>query len=83
MPVEAPRRSVGLRPALAVGAAAVAAAFGAGWVVADARVESVAATAPAARVAASDTFDRALMESLALKRSAPSQIADIRKRRVE
>jgi hypothetical protein len=55
-----------------------------GWVVADALVAPVAATAPEPRTAASHTFDQALTESLALKRrSAQSEVSDIRKRRVE
>jgi hypothetical protein len=84
VPSETPRRTIGLWAALAVGASAVAAAFGTGWVVADALVAPVAATAPEPRTAASHTFDQALTESLALKRrSAQSEVSDIRKRRVE
>jgi F0F1-type ATP synthase membrane subunit c/vacuolar-type H+-ATPase subunit K len=84
VPIEAPRRTIGLRAALAVGVSAVAAAFGVGWIVADATVAPVAATASEPRTPASHTVDRALTDSLALKgRAAQSEISDIRKRRVE
>jgi hypothetical protein len=77
-------RTVRLRAAVAVGVAAVAAAFGVGWILADATVAPVAATASEPRAAAIHTADLALTESLALKgRAAESGISDIRKRRVE
>ena len=77
-------RTVRLRSALAIGAIAVGCAFGAGFVLADAPVAPVAATASGPGTAAGHTVDQALTESLALKlHSARNDVADIRKRRVE
>lgn len=77
-------RSVRLRAVVPVGVVAVAAAFGTGWILADAPVAPVAATAPEPRTAAGHTLGQGLTESLALKlRSSRSDVQDIRKRRVE
>lgn len=77
-------RTVRLQAALAVGAAAVAGAFGAGYVLAEALDSPVAATAVAPRAAAGHTVGAALAESLALKQhaSASDRSTDIRFRRI-
>jgi len=84
--VEPRTRTVGLVAALAVGSAAVAGAFGAGYVVAQAGDEpSSAAVTLAAAGAASHTWAEALTESLAVKQrtGVGGKVADIRKRRIE
>ena len=73
-------RTIKLRAALAVGAAVVVGAFGAG--------NAGAPVAAAPRVRAqpvSHTFSAALTESLALKKHqrSPTAVTDIRKRRIE
>ena len=75
-------RTVRLRAALAIGAVAVAGAFGAGYVLAqqlDEPVRGAVAASPAGH-----TFDDALAESLVLKHApvVRSKAADIRMRRI-
>ena len=81
--VEPKLRTVKLRAALAVGAAAVTAAFGVGYVLAEAldRTDQATAAAPAAAV---HTSSDATADSLALKQRSPlrGKAADIRYRRV-
>ena len=82
--VERKIRTVQLRTALAVGAAAVAGAFGVGYAVAPALDQSSPTVAePAAR--ADHALTDAVAESLALKQRLPlrGKAADIRYRRVE
>lgn len=83
--VGAETRTVGLAAALAVGAAAVAGAFGAGYVVAQALDRPNPAAVAETRAAAGHTFGAALTESLALKQRSASrgEPVDIRDRRVE
>lgn len=77
-------RTVRLHAALAVGAAVVAGAFGAGYVLAQALDEPVAATAAVQRAAVGHTFGSALTESLALKQRplARDKSSDVRYRRI-
>ncbi|HWL33435.1 MAG TPA: hypothetical protein VNP89_07500 [Gaiellaceae bacterium] len=77
-------RTVGLRAALAVGAAVVAGAFGAGYALAEALDESVRVTAVVPAAAAGDTFGAALRESLLLKQPPPvrDKSSDIRYERI-
>lgn len=71
--------TIKLRVALAVGAAVVVGAFGAGYAGAP-----VAAAAPGPSAAVGHRFSAALTESLALKKHQRSQaVTDIRKRRIE
>ena len=71
-------RTIKLRVALAVGAAVVVGAFGAG------HAGPVAAAAAGPSAAVGDTFSAALTESLALKKHQRSQaVTDIRMRRIE
>jgi hypothetical protein len=74
-------RTVRLRAAVAVGAAAVAGAFGAGFVLAQTLDEPARATASAE----GQTFDSALAESILLKQRVPvgGKADDIRFKRVE
>jgi hypothetical protein len=79
-------RTVGLVAALAVGSAAVAGAFGAGYVVARAGEEPTSAAVPLiAAGAATHTWGEALTESLVLKQRTGlgGKVTDIRKRRIE
>jgi hypothetical protein len=72
-------RTIERRAALAVGAAVVVGAFGAGSAGAP-----VAAAAAGPSAASYHTFSAALTESLALKKHQRSQaVTDIRKRRIE
>jgi hypothetical protein len=82
--VEPKFRTVKLRAALAVGTAAVAGAFGMGYVFAQTLDGSTRATLSARGAAADHAFSHALAESLVLKnRSAvEGKAADIRYRRV-
>ena len=74
-------RTVRLRAALAIGAVAVAGAFGAGYVLAQ-QLDEPARVAVAASPAA-HTFGDAVTESLALKQaSVRGRAADIRIRRI-
>ena len=74
-------RTVKLRAAVAVGAAAVAGAFGAGFVLAQTLDEPTRATASAE----GQTFGSALAESILLKQRVPvaGKADDIRYKRVE
>lgn len=60
-------RTIKLRAALAVGAAVVVGAFGAGYAVAEAVGEPVAAAGARPSAAVGHTFSAGLAESLALK----------------
>ena len=72
-------RTIKLRAALAVGAAVVVGAFGAGYAGAP-----VAAAAAGPSAAVGHTFSAALTESLALKRHSQSRtVTDIRLSRIE
>ena len=82
--VEPKIRTVRLRAALAVGAAAVAGAFGGGYVLATALDRTAQATVAETGVVAVHTSSDATADSLALKRRSPlrGKAADIRYRRV-
>ena len=77
-------RTVKLRAALAVGAAAVTGAFGVGYVLAQALDQSVQATVAEPAVAVHTSSD-GVAESLLLKQRSPlrGKSMDIRQRRVE
>ncbi len=77
-------RTIRLRSAFAVGATAVAGAFGAGYVLAEALDDSLAATGATPRTASGHTFGAAASEALALKQpsAAGDRAADIRLRRI-
>lgn len=77
-------RTVSLRAALAVGAAVVAGAFGAGYVLAQALDDPVAATAAAPRAVVGHTYGTAASESLVLKQqpAARERASDIRFQRI-
>ena len=77
-------RTVSLRAAVAVGVAAVAGAFGAGYVLAQALDDPLAATAAAPHAVAGHTFGAAATESLALKQqpAARDKAADVRYQRI-
>ena len=75
--------TVGLPAALAIGAAAVVAAFGGGYGLAQWLDDPIVATAGTPHTVAGDTFGIALTESLALKQGAPvGKAADIRFKRI-
>ena len=78
-------RTVRLRAAVALGAAAAVAAFGAGYVLAEALDDTVPATVPEARASVGHSFGSALTESLALKQrlAVKATPMDIRDKRVE
>lgn len=80
-PISEPLRTVRLRAAVAVGAVAVAGAFGAGYVVAQTLDEPTRAAA----FAEGHTFENARAESILLKQRGPvgGKADDIRYRRVE
>jgi len=80
--LDAKPRTVGLTAAVAVGAAAVAGAFGSGYVFAQALDRADAAAVPRTS-SASHTFDDALTQSLAQKQREPGAMVDVRDRRVE
>ena len=77
-------RTVDLRAALAVGAVAVAGAFGAGYVLAQQLDDPVRATLAASPAVAAHSFGDAVAESLAVKQAPVVQgkAADIRMRRI-
>lgn len=77
-------RTVRLRAALAIGAVAVAGAFGMGYVLAQQLDEPARATVAASPAVAAHTFGIALSESLALKQApvVRGKAADIRMRRI-
>ena len=82
--LDARPRTVGLTAALALGAAAVAGAFGSGYLVAQA-LDPADPAAVARTSGASHTFGDALTQSLALKQRAGmrGEAVDVRDRRVE
>ena len=77
-------RRVSLRAALAVGAAVVAGAFGAGYLLAQTLDDPLATTAAAPRAAPGHTFGAAVTELLALKQHpmARDKAADVRYKRI-
>lgn len=83
--IEPKIRTVKLRAALAVGAAAVAGAFGVGYSLAQVLDQPTRATVAEPRAGAVHTFNDARVQTLLLKKYSPvrGKAADIRFKRVE